>query len=76
MAGAAAHPDGDPARGQRGAEDSARIQSLLSIPRHLLFEVGSSRGTYATPAIFNRKTDEALVLPAELAGIVPGATLR
>jgi FkbM family methyltransferase len=49
---------------------NASIQSLL-YPDHLLFEVGSSHGQY-TLKPFSGKTDEALVLPAELAGIVPG----
>ncbi len=61
--------------GSVGAEDSARIESLL-YPRHLLFEVGSSPGTYALRPFSTASTDEALVLPVELAGIVPGAILH
>jgi len=50
---------------------STSIQSLL-YPNHLLFEVGSSHGQYTLRPFSTGNTDEALVLPAELAGIVPG----
>lgn len=53
-----------------GPGKSARIRSLL-YPDHLLFEVGSSRGQYTLTPFSMENTEEALVLPAELAGIVP-----
>jgi len=52
---------------------SAGIKSLL-YPDHLLFEVGNLRGQYTLRPFSMGGTDEALVLPAELAGIVPGAS--
>lgn len=55
------------------ADTSARMQSLL-YPNHLLFEVGSRRGECTLRPFSTGSTDEALVLPAELAGIVPGAS--
>jgi FkbM family methyltransferase len=58
-----------------GSNDSSRIRALL-YPDHYLFEVGSAHGTYTLRPFSTAKTDEALVLPAELAGIVPGAMLR
>jgi FkbM family methyltransferase len=61
--------------GDSGVDNSSRILSLL-YPDYLLFEVGSSRGTYTLRPFSTAKTDEALVLPAELAGIIPGATLH
>jgi FkbM family methyltransferase len=50
---------------------SAGIRSLL-YPDHLLFEVGHSRGRYALKPFSVGDTEEALILPLELAGIVPG----
>jgi FkbM family methyltransferase len=52
---------------------SASIQSLL-YPDHLLFEVGDARGQYTLKPFSTGNTEEALVLPAELAGLIPGAT--
>ena len=45
----------------------------LLYPDHLLFEVQSRRTDFRL-APFRGSTDEALVLPRELAGIVPGTT--
>ncbi len=52
---------------------SAGIQSLL-YPDHLLFEVRASRGHYALKPFSMGDTEEALVLPMELAGIIPGTS--
>jgi len=54
------------------ADKYTRIQSLL-YPNHLLFDVGGSRRQYTLRPLSMGNSDEALVLPAELAGIVPGA---
>ena len=53
------------------ADKSAVIQSLL-YPGHLLFDVVSSRGRFALKPFSMGDTEEALVLPMELAGIIPG----
>jgi FkbM family methyltransferase len=53
------------------ADKSAVIRSLL-YPDHLLFDVGCSRGQYTLKPFSMGDTEEALVLPVELAGIVPG----
>jgi FkbM family methyltransferase len=50
---------------------SARIEALL-YPDHRLFEVGHSRGQYTLRPFAKGNTEEALVLPIELAGIIPG----
>lgn len=52
-----------------GPAKSSRIESLL-YPDHLLFEVGNSRGHYKLTPFSLGKTEEALVLPAELDGIL------
>jgi len=62
-------PEGEPISGTRR---SAGIEALL-YPDHLLFEVGSSRGQYTLKPFSMGTTEEALILPAELAGIVRGA---
>jgi FkbM family methyltransferase len=54
------------------ARKGSSVRNLL-YPDHLLFEVGDTRGQY-TLKPFSGKTEEALVLPAELAGIVPGTS--
>ena len=54
-----------------GAGKSAGIESLL-YPDHLLFEVGNATGGYSLRPFALGRAEEALVLPAELAGIVPG----
>jgi FkbM family methyltransferase len=54
-----------------GATKSSTVESLL-YPDHLLFEVGASRGQYTLRPFATGTTEEALVLPVELAGIVPG----
>jgi FkbM family methyltransferase len=51
----------------------ARVRELL-YPDHLLFEVFSVRQKYRLRPFVAGKADEALVLPAELAGILPGTT--
>jgi FkbM family methyltransferase len=58
-----------------GPRKSARMESLL-YPDHLLYEVGDSRGQYTLKPFSTGNTEEALVLPAELAGIVPAAGLH
>lgn len=55
------------------AGKGAGVQSLL-YPNHLLFEVGNSRGQFTLRPFSMGNTDEALVLPAELAGIIPGTS--
>ena len=52
---------------------SAGIESLL-YPNHLLFEVGNSRGQFSLKPFSMGNTEEALVLPAELAGVIPGTS--
>lgn len=56
-----------------GSSRSTRIESLL-YPDHLLYEVGDVRGQYTLRPFAAGNTDEALVLPAELAGIIPATT--
>jgi FkbM family methyltransferase len=58
-----------------GPRRSAGIESLL-YPDHLLFEVGNSLGGYSLRPFSLGRGDEALVLPVELAGIVPGTAVR
>jgi FkbM family methyltransferase len=57
-------------RENAGSGRSARIESLL-YPDHLLYEVGNSRGQYTLRPFSTGNTEEALVIPAELEGIVP-----
>jgi FkbM family methyltransferase len=56
------------------ALDSNRLASVhdLLYPNHLLFEVDHTRGRYVLKPYGRVETMEALVLPAELAGILPG----
>jgi FkbM family methyltransferase len=58
-----------------GPGKSTGIQPLL-YPDHLLFEVGVKRGRYTLAPFAKGKTEEALVLPIELAGIIPGTSAR
>jgi FkbM family methyltransferase len=60
-----------------GAESSkgASVRDLL-YPDHLIFEVSQSRGQYVLKPFATGSTEEALVLPAELAGIVKGSSIR
>ena len=58
-----------------GPRKSARIESLL-YPAHILYEVGDSRGQYTLRPFSTGNTEEALVLPAELVGIIPGTGLH
>jgi hypothetical protein len=53
------------------ADKSAVIRSLL-YPGHLLFDVVGSRGRFTLKPFSSGDTEEALVLPIELAGIIPG----
>jgi FkbM family methyltransferase len=53
------------------ADKSAGIRSLL-YPDHLLFDVVGSRGRFTLKPFSMGDTEEALVLPFELAGIIPG----
>jgi FkbM family methyltransferase len=48
----------------------------LLYPDHLLFEVTHARGQFVLKPFTLGDAEEALVLPAELAGIVPGANPR
>jgi hypothetical protein len=60
--------------GKTGSGQSSRMRTLL-YPDHILFRVDDVRGTYRLRPSAISQTEEALVLPAELAGIVPGAAL-
>jgi hypothetical protein len=51
------------------------MESLL-YPYNRLFEVGDANRQYTLKPFSSGSTEEALVLPAELAGIVPGTTIR
>jgi FkbM family methyltransferase len=57
------------------ASKGERIEDLL-YPDHLLFGVTHSRGRFVVKPFSLGGTEEALVLPAELAGIVPGTALH
>ncbi|HEY2860579.1 MAG TPA: FkbM family methyltransferase, partial [Terracidiphilus sp.] len=57
--------------GKTGSGQSSHLQTLL-YPDHILFRVENVRGTYRLRPASLSQTEEALVLPAELAGIVPG----
>jgi hypothetical protein len=48
----------------------------LLYPYHLLFAVTHARGQFVLKPFTLGDAEEALVLPAELAGIVPGANPR
>lgn len=61
-------PEGEP---RSGVRRSAGIEALL-YPDHLIFEVGCARDQYTLKPFSLGDTEEALVLPLELAGIVPG----
>jgi FkbM family methyltransferase len=54
-----------------GASKGAAIQDIL-YPDHIVFEVGESRGHYVLKPFLQGNTEEALVLPIELAGLVKG----
>jgi hypothetical protein len=62
---------------QRGnaSPRNAGIEPLL-YPDHLLYEVGSAHGQYTLRPFSKGNTEEALVLPAELAAIIPGTGLH
>ena len=56
--------------GRTGSGQSSHMRSLL-YPDHLLFRVEDVRGNYRLRPCTLVQTEQALVLPAELAGIVP-----
>jgi hypothetical protein len=58
-----------------GSDKGAALIHLL-YPDHLLFAVGNSRGQYTLRPFSMANTDEVLVLPKELAGIIPGTSLH
>ena len=51
------------------------VQDLL-YPDHLIFEVGESRNQFVLKPFTATGSDEALVIPRELAGILPGTELH
>ncbi len=57
------------------ASKGARIEDLL-YPDHLLFGVTQARGRFVVKPFSLGGTEEALVLPSELAGIIPGTALH
>lgn len=59
--------------GRAGSGQSSHMRSLL-YPDHLLFRVEDIRGNYRLWPCTLSQAEEALVLPAELAGIVSGAS--
>jgi FkbM family methyltransferase len=61
--------------GNSDSGKGVRIEDLL-YPDHLLFAVGAARGQFTLKPFAMGNTEEALVLPAELAGIVRGSTPR
>ncbi len=54
-----------------GPQKGVSVRDLL-YPDHLVFEVGHSRGQFTLKPFKPGNTEEALVLPAELAGIIRG----
>jgi FkbM family methyltransferase len=54
------------------SQKSAGVRELL-YPDHLIFEVGTTRGNYRLKPFSQGQTEEALVIPRELAGIVAGS---
>lgn len=52
-----------------GPQKGVRVRDLL-YPNHLVFKVGNSRGKFTLEPFKSGNTKEALVLPAELAGII------
>ena len=62
---------------QHDRRDGSESQKGVSVrdllyPDHLVFEVGISRGQFTLKPFKSGNTEEALVLPAELAGIIRG----
>lgn len=55
------------------AAKGERIENLL-YPDHHIYEVGASYGKYAPKAFFTDCSEDVLVLPAELAGIIQGSS--
>jgi FkbM family methyltransferase len=56
------------------ARQGTLVKDLL-YPDHIIFEVGSSRGDYVLKPFLTGDTEEALVIPAELAGFIEGTAL-
>ena len=61
--------------GDAEAANAERIEDLL-YPDHVLFGVTETRGKFVLKPFSLGGTDEALVLPRELAGIIPGTAPR
>ncbi len=59
--------------GRTGSGQSSHMRSLL-YPDHLIFRVEDIRGNYRLSPSTLSRSEEVLVLPAELAGIVPGTS--
>jgi FkbM family methyltransferase len=59
--------------GKTGSGQSTRMRTLL-YPNHLIFSVEDIRGNYRLRPSTLARAEEVLVLPAELAGIVPGTS--
>jgi hypothetical protein len=57
--------------GKTGSGQGSHMRTLF-YPNHILFRVENARGTYRLRPASLSQTEEALVLPAELAGIIPG----
>jgi FkbM family methyltransferase len=58
-----------------GTHKGATVKELL-YPDHLIFEVGVSRGHYDLKPFMTGNTEEALVLPIELAGLIEGTRVH
>jgi FkbM family methyltransferase len=60
------------------ASDADRLKEIRSLlyPDHLLFNIGDLRGQYRLTPYSPGSSMEALVLPVELAGIIPGTESR
>jgi hypothetical protein len=60
------------------ASDADRLKAIRSLlyPNHLLFNIEEVRGEYRLTPYVPGSSMEALVLPEELAGIIPGSETR
>jgi len=58
-----------------GSHKGATVKDLL-YPDHLIFEVGESHGHYQLKPFLTGNTEEALVLPIELAGLIEGTQVH
>ena len=59
--------------GRTGTGQSSQMRALL-YPDHLIFRVDDVRGNYRLRPSSLARAEEVLILPAELAGIVPGTS--